>query len=43
MNIYEIICLILLVVLFFWLTYRVDELEDEVDRLKNNDYERNHK
>lgn len=43
MSIYEIICLILLVILFFWLTYRVDELEDEVDRLKYKDYERNYK
>ena len=35
MSIYEIICLILLDVWCFWLSYRIDKLEDEVDRLKN--------
>lgn len=37
MSIYEIICLILLVAWCFWISYRVDELEDEVDKLNNKD------
>lgn len=34
MSIYEIICLILLNVWCFWLSCRVDKLEDKVDELE---------
>ena len=37
MSIYEIIYFVLLNVWCFWLSCRVDKLEDEVDRLKNKD------
>lgn len=38
MSIYEVICLILLVAWSFWLSYRVDELEDKVCELEDEVY-----